>query len=234
MLREIKGCIVPPRFSASESAVSEWAAPSFLPVLQSLIEVLAVLAFALSGIASGLRAGMDFIGVCFVAGITALGGGTLRDLLLDRRPFFWIEQDHLLWMIIGLCVIASFVLRRSHAEVTERSIQIPDAVGLGLFSALGTQIALAEGSSVIVAILMGVFSSTLGGVLRDTFCNVIPKAFSDHQPYILLAVLGSGLVIGLDALGWPAWLGLLAGVLVTTGSRVLVIMYRWSIPQWRP
>lgn len=214
--------------------MGEWAAPSFLPVLQGTIEVLAVLAFALSGIASGLRAGMDLIGVCFVAGVTALGGGTLRDLLLDRRPFFWIEQDHLLWMIIGLCVLASLVLRRSHAEVTERSIQIPDAVGLGLFSALGTQIALAEGSSVIVAILMGVFSSTLGGVLRDTFCNVIPKAFSDHQPYILLAVLGSGIVIGLDALGWPAWMGLLAGVLVTTSARVLVILYRWSIPQWRP
>jgi uncharacterized membrane protein YeiH len=214
--------------------VSEWAAPSFLPVLQSTIEVLAVLAFALSGIASGLRAGMDLIGVCFVAGVTALGGGTLRDLLLDRRPFFWIEQDHLLWMIIGLCVLASLVLRRSHAEVTERSIQIPDAVGLGLFSALGTQIALAEGSSVIVAILMGVFSSTLGGVLRDTFCNVIPKAFSDHQPYILLAVFGSGIVIGLDALGWPAWMGLLAGVLVTTSARILAILYRWSIPQWRP
>jgi len=213
--------------------VSELAAPAFLPVLQSIIEVLAVLAFALSGIASGLRAGMDLVGVCFVAGVTALGGGTLRDLLLDRRPFFWIEQDHLVWMIIGLCVLASLVLRRSHAELTERSIQIPDAVGLGLFSALGTQIALAEGASVIVAILMGVISSTLGGVLRDTFCNVVPKAFSDHQPYILLAVLGSGLVIGLDALGWPAWIGLLIGVCVTSGTRVLAILYRWSIPQWR-
>lgn len=214
--------------------MSEWAAPSFLPVLQSGVEILAVLAFALSGIASALRAGMDIVGVCLVAGVTAFGGGTLRDLLLDRRPFFWIEQEHMVWMVIGLCLIAAFVLRRSHAEVTERSIQIPDAIGLGLFAALGAQIALAGGASPMIAILMGVFSSTLGGVLRDILCNVVPKALSDHQPYILLAALGGGIVVGLDAFGWPAWISLLIALTVTTIARVAAIYRHWSIPQWRP
>ncbi len=214
--------------------MSEWAAPSFLPLLQSGVEFLAVLAFAVSGVASALRVGMDIVGVCLVAGVTAFGGGTIRDLLLDRRPFFWIEQEHLVWIVVGLCVLAAFVLRRSHAEVTERTIQIPDAVGLGLFAALGTQIALAEGASPVIAILMGVFSSTLGGVLRDILCNVVPKALSDHQPYILLAVLGGLIVVGLDFFGWPAWMVLLVSLTVTTVARVTAIYRRWSIPQWRP
>jgi len=207
--------------------------PSFLPGLQAIIEILAVIAFALSGLAAALRVGMDFVGVCFVSGVSAFGGGTLRDLLLDRRPFFWMEQEHLLWLVIILCFVASIFIRRSHAELTEKWIQIPDAVGLGLFAALGTQIALFEGASSIIAILMGVISSTLGGVLRDTFCNVVPKVFSDHQPYITLAVLGSAIVVGFDMLGLTPWIALVSSVCVTTIARLVVLAWNVSIPVWR-
>ena len=209
------------------------AVPTFLPLLQSTIEVLAVLAFALSGITAALRAGMDFVGVCFVSGVSAFGGGTLRDLLLDRRPFFWVEQDYLLWLVIGLCFFASLVIKRSHTELTDKWIQLPDAIGLGLFSALGAQIALLDGASVIVAILMGVISSTLGGVLRDILCNVVPKVFSDHQPYITLAMLGSAIVIGLDFMSVAPWTSLVVAVFTTTVFRLMVLAFNISIPAWR-
>ena len=209
-------------------------APTFLPAVQESIEILAVIAFALSGLAAALRAGMDFVGVCFVAGVSAFGGGTIRDLLLDRRPFFWVEQDHLLWLVILLCLLSSIFIRQSDAELTEKWIQIPDAVGLGLFAALGAQIALIAGSSTIVAILMGVISSTLGGVLRDILCNVVPKVFNDHQPYITLAVLGSLIVVGLDQFGIAQWVALVAAVGVTTAARLLVLACNISIPIWRP
>jgi len=179
--------------------------PSILMSVQSGIEVFAVIAFALSGLAAGLRVGMDFVGICFVAGVSAFGGGTLRDVLLDRRPFFWVEK----W------------------------IQIPDAIGLGLFAALGTQIALIEGASIIVAVLMGVISSTLGGVLRDILCNVVPKAFSDHQPYIALAVLGSIVLVGLDRLDVTPWISLVVAVVITTVTRLIVLALNVSIPAWR-
>ena len=208
--------------------------PTFLPAVQESIEILAVIAFALSGLAAALRAGMDFVGVCFVAGVSAFGGGTIRDLLLDRRPFFWVEQDHLLWLVILLCLLSSIFIRQSDAELTEKWIQIPDAVGLGLFAALGAQIALIAGSSIIIAILMGVISSTLGGVLRDILCNVVPKVFNDHQPYITLAVLGSLIVVGLDQFGIAQWVALVAAVGVTTASRLLVLACNISIPIWRP
>ena len=207
--------------------------PSILMSVQSGIEVFAVIAFALSGLAAGLRVGMDFVGICFVAGVSAFGGGTLRDVLLDRRPFFWVEQDHLLWLVIILCLLASIFVRRSHAELTEKWIQIPDAIGLGLFAALGTQIALIEGASIIVAVLMGVISSTLGGVLRDILCNVVPKAFSDHQPYIALAVLGSSVLVGLDRLDVTPWISLVMAVVITTVTRLIVLALNVSIPAWR-
>ena len=207
--------------------------PSILVSVQSGIEVFAVIAFALSGLAAGLRVGMDFVGICFVAGVSAFGGGTLRDVLLDRRPFFWVEQDHLLWLVIILCLLASIFVRRSHAELTEKWIQVPDAIGLGLFAALGTQIALIEGASIIVAILMGVISSTLGGVLRDILCNVVPKAFSDHQPYIAFAVLGSVVLVGLDRLDVTPWISLVIAVVITTVTRLIVLALNVSIPAWR-
>ena len=122
-------------------------APTIHPTVQESIEILAVIAFALSGLAAALRVGMDFVGVCFVAGVSAFGGGTIRDLLLDRRPFFWVEQDHLLWLVILLCFLSSMFIRQSDAELTEKWIQVPDAFGLGLFAALGAQIALIAGSS---------------------------------------------------------------------------------------
>ena len=142
--------------------------PTFFPTVQESIAILAVFAFALSGLAAAFRARLDFVGVCFIAGVSAFGGGTIRDLLLDRWPFFWVEQDHLVWLVILLCFLSSIFIRQSDAELTEKWIQVPDAVGLGLFAALGAQIALIAGSSTIVAILMGVILSTLGGVLRDT------------------------------------------------------------------
>ena len=207
---------------------------TFLPTVQESIEIIAVIAFALSGLAAALRVGMDFVGVCFVAGVSAFGGGTFRDLLLDRRPFFWIEQDHLLWLVILLCFLSSMFIRQSDAELTEKWIQVPDAIGLGLFAALGAQIALIAGSSTIVAILMGVISSTLGGILRDILCNVVPKVFTDHQPYVTLAVLGSLIVIGLNHFGIVQWVALVVAIGVTTATRLLVLACNISIPTWRP
>ena len=206
---------------------------TFLPTVQESIEIIAVIAFALSGLAAALRVGMDFVGLCFVSGVSAFGGGTFRDLLLDRRPFFWVEQDHLLWLVILLCFLSSMFIRQSDAELTEKWIQVPDAIGLGLFAALGAQIALIAGSSTIVAILMSVISGTLGGILRDILCNVVPKVFTDHQPYITLAVLGSLIVIGLDHFGIVQWAALVAAVGVTTAARLLVLGCNISIPVWR-
>ena len=201
--------------------------------LQFAIEIVATFAFALSGLIAGARKKMDMVGLCIVSGISAFGGGTLRDILLDRRPFFWVENTHWLWILIGRCLLAMVFLRERHFEFTEKAIQIPDALGLGLFTALGTQIALELGMPAVVSALMGMTTAVFGGVLRDICCNEIPKAFNDHQPYAILAFLGGWLLIGLSELQLPEWLILFISAGVTTILRGLAIQFKWQLPSWK-
>ena len=129
-------------------------APWALTQAQVAIEAVAILAFALSGLIEAARKRLDAVGVVVVAGLTAFGGGTLRDVLLDRRPFFWVQHANWLWVLLALCVGAMLFLRARHFEPTERAMQWPDALGLGLFAAGGTQVALAMQMPAIVAVLL--------------------------------------------------------------------------------
>ena len=94
---------------------------------------------ALSGVIEGARKRLDAVGICVVGGLAAFGGGTVRDVVLDRRPLFWIEHAGWLWALLALCIAAMVFMRARHLEPTERAMQWPDAIGLGLFSASGTQ-----------------------------------------------------------------------------------------------
>ena len=201
--------------------------------LQLVLEVIATIAFALSGLIAAARKQLDPVGICMVAGVAAFGGGTLRDVLLDRRPFFWIENSYWLWIVLFVVVVAMLLMRSRHLQLTERAIQLPDALGLGLFTALGTQIALAHGLAGIAAVLMGVISAVFGGVLRDVFCNEIPKAFSDHQPYAVCALIGGSALVFLQAIGMPDYLALVASFGLTSVLRVLAILSGWRVPGWR-
>jgi uncharacterized membrane protein YeiH len=201
-------------------------------LLLTVVEAAATLAFALSGLLEAARKRLDAVGVCVVAGLTAFGGGTLRDVLLDRRPFFWVEHAAWLWGLLALCIGAMFVLRARHFAVTERAMQWPDALGLGLFSATGTQLALAQGMPAIVAVLMGVVTAAFGGVLRDIVVNEIPRAFKDRQPYAVCAFAGGWVVVGSQALGLQDGWSLLAGAALATGMRALAMLSGLKLPRW--
>lgn len=203
-----------------------------LPALLTAVEAVATLAFALSGLLEAARKRLDAVGVCVVAGLAAFGGGTLRDVLLDRRPFFWVEHAVWLWALLALCVLAMAVLRVRHFAPTERAMQWPDALGLGLFSAGGTQIALAQGMPAIVAVLMGVVTATFGGVLRDIVCNEIPRAFSDHRPYAVCAFGGGWVLVGAVALGASQGAALLLAAGAASGLRALALLTDFRLPEW--
>jgi uncharacterized membrane protein YeiH len=204
-----------------------------LSQLQFSIEIVATLSFALSGLIAAARKKLDPVGLCMVSGVAAFGGGTLRDILLDRRPFFWVENSYWLWGLLALVMLAMLLLRGRHLRLTERAIQTPDALGLGLFSALGTQIALQEGWSGIAAILMGVITAVFGGVLRDLFCNELPKAFSDHQPYAVFAFLGGGTLVVLNHFDVAGSLALVIAFTLTAVLRLLALLRGWRVPAWR-
>jgi uncharacterized membrane protein YeiH len=206
--------------------------PSLVSLLLTGVEATAVIAFALSGLLEAARKRLDAVGVCVVAGLTAFGGGTLRDVLLDRRPFFWVEHSAWLWVLLALCVAAMFFMRARHFAPTERAMQWPDALGLGLFTAGGTQLAMAQGLPAIVAVLMGVVTATFGGVLRDIVCNEIPSAFRDHRPYAVCAFAGGWVLVAANQFAAPEWAGLLGAAATATGLRTLALATGLTLPHW--
>jgi len=204
-----------------------------LSTAQLLIEAAAILAFALSGLLESARKRLDIVGVCVVVGLAAFGGGTLRDILLDRRPFFWVSHSSWLWVLLGVSLLSMYFMRGRHFKPTERAIQWPDAIGLGLFTAGGTQIALAAAMPPIVAVLMGMITAVFGGVLRDIVCNEIPSAFSDHRPYAVCAFIGGWCVVLASSVGLPDWVGLVLGAGITFSLRGLALILDWRLPTWR-
>jgi len=177
------------------------------------LELLGAAAFAVSGVLSAVRKKMDVVGICACGFLAAFGGGTLRDVLLDRRPFFWVEHQSVLLMTLLLCVGCATVLNRSHLEKSQRVLQVPDAIGLGLFCASGLHLSWSMGQPPLVAIMMGVVTGTFGGVLRDMACNEMPRLFSDHPVCRLCA----------------GWRSELCRACVAGGARVVVYVgLRWG------
>ena len=196
-------------------------------------EIIGTLAFAASGIIEAARKRLDIVGMAMVTGFTAFGGGTLRDILLNRRPLFWVENQLWLWVILAMCVVAMFFMRSRHIALTERATQWPDALGLGIFAASGTYIALQAGMPELVAVLMGVITPVFGGVLRDVVINEIPRAFNDHQPYAALAFVGGWAVVGVNALHVNDVLTVGIGAVVITGLRLTAMLRGWRLPTWK-
>jgi Predicted membrane protein len=213
--------------------VGEFVTDQTVAAVLTGMEAIGVVAFALSGILAATRARFDVVGVTVVAMLTALGGGTLRDLLLDRQPFFWIANELWLWVILGLSVVGAITLRSRHFSVTERAIQWPDAIGLGVFSAVGTQLALNEGTSPLVAALMGVVTASVGGILRDTLLNKIPWVVASYQLYAIIAFAGGWLVWGLQEAGLESTIATAIGAVAIALVRVLALAFNWHLPNWR-
>ncbi len=201
--------------------------------LRHALELAAMVAFALSGVMQAAEKRLDPVGVTVVAFLAAFGGGTLRDLLLDVRPFFWVRHVEYVWAILLMSLAAVVFMRRRHLHPTQRVIEIPDALGLGLFTAVGADVAQAAHMPQLVCVLMGVITGVFGGVLRDLACAEIPSAFNSHRPYAVCAFAGGWLYLGLLSLNSPDWLALTACVLTTAGLRGLAVWRKWMLPTWK-
>jgi uncharacterized membrane protein YeiH len=197
------------------------------------LEALGVLAFALSGIMEAARKQFDLVGVVMIGAVTAFGGGTLRDVLLDRRPFFWVEQEFWVWALILVGLALPFFFRANHIALTEKAIVIPDAVGLGIFAAGGTHLALVAGMSPMIAVLMGVITAVAGGVLRDVLVNEVPRAFHDHQPYAAIAFAGGWVLVLLGYLNTPEYLDVAIAAILMVAIRLIAVRFKIELFRWR-
>ncbi|MEW5709962.1 MAG: trimeric intracellular cation channel family protein [Pseudomonadota bacterium] len=190
------------------------------------IGLCAVAVNAATGVLEAGRKPIDLFGMVVVALAAALGGGTLRDLLLDR-PVFWIADVSYLWTAVA-AGLATFVLVR-RLRLPLNLFLIPDALGLALFTVLGTQIALAMEVDGFVASLMGVITGVFGGVLRDVLCNEVPLVFGGEL-YATAAWAGALLLVALNHFGIDANASAALATAAVLALRLAAIRWRIRLP----
>jgi uncharacterized membrane protein YeiH len=193
-----------------------------------LIEFVAVATSALYGVLRAARHGFDVVGVFCVAFVVAFGGGTLRDVLLDRHPVFWIAAPRLVWIVLAIALVGACVPGKFRP--LERFLWLPDAVGLAMFSVLGATFALEAHAPPLVAVLLGVVTGTFGGVIADVMCNQMPTLFHKSPLYATcaLAAASSYLVASHSIAGdnWP----LIIGCAVGFALRVWAVLFDIHLP----
>jgi uncharacterized membrane protein YeiH len=195
-----------------------------------LLEMLGTAAFAVSGALAASRKRMDIFGFCVLALMPAVGGGTIRDIIIDRVPVFWVSDNR----YVAVALIAALVVFFApHPKPGGRRQLLiwADALGLSLFAALGTQICLEYETGPMVAVMLGVTTAVTGGMIRDIICNEIPlilereiyatAAFAASLTYVLVAGIDAGNSISLGA-------AVVTGLVV----RGLAIRYNWSLPSF--
>ena len=196
--------------------------------LFTFIEAVGVFAFALSGLLEARRRDMDLVGLFVVALVAAFGGGTLRDLLLDRSPLFWIEHDSYAIAILGLSTV--FALLPATGRLPPVALLVADALGLGLFSVAGAGYALEAGTSLFIAALMGTITGTFGGVIRDVLCNELPSLFQQTPLYATCSFVGCYVYFLLTHLALPGELAVWITTFGITAFRLAAVRWNWVLP----
>ena len=195
------------------------------------IEVIGIITFAMTGIFEARKKGMDLVGVYSLAMITAFGGGTLRDFILDRHPLFWTAHYWYPVILLGLSVLSSIVIK----DMLSRSgfvtfILVLDALGLGSFSASGTSLANQFGYHPFVSALMGVVTGVFGGVLRDIAGNEIPYVFQRTEIYATCAFVGAWAYLAIMRVTSNDVLAVITCITATFVLRMFALRYKIRLP----
>jgi len=191
------------------------------------IELLGVAVFAISGALAAGRRNFDLLGVVVIALVTATGGGTLRDVLLDRHPVFWIADTTYVYVSLLAALLTVVYARYRHPP--GRQILIADALGLALFSISGAQIAEHAGHGGIVVVIMGTLTGAAGGVLRDMMCAEVPIILRRGRIYATAAIAGVAAYLLLQHF-IDRTLAALLGMAGIAGLRLGAIIWDWTLP----
>ncbi|MEM6867940.1 MAG: trimeric intracellular cation channel family protein [Cyanobacteria bacterium P01_C01_bin.121] len=193
-----------------------------------VLGLIGVAVFAVSGALAAGRKQLDLLGVVVIAVVTAIGGGTLRDILLDRHPVFWIEDP--LYLLVILAAALSTVVYTQAFKPPGKSLLIADALGLSLFSINGAQIAEQAGLAGIIIILMGTITGTAGGVIRDIVLADIPVILRRGRIYATAAIVGILTYLLLQQIGLRSEIAAPIGMVVVAGLRMAAIVWGLMLP----
>lgn len=192
-------------------------------------DVLAAVVFAVSGALVASRKGLDIMAFMWLSVITGVGGGTVRDLILDV-PVFWVQNPVYVAACLATAVVMHFIAPL--VESRYRTLLWFDAFGLALVTVAGTVKAWDVGAPALVAISMGAVTGIVGGILRDTLGHV-PSVLLNHEIYVTASVLGAGTYVALNAADVGRTQAMVAGFLVTFVVRGLAIRFGLSLPVFR-
>lgn len=200
-----------------------------IPTLTLGLDIAATLVFALSGALVAARKQMDIVGFCWLAIVTGVGGGTLRDLLIGA-PVFWVQNP----TPIVICLLVALLTHFTHDKMKSRYRYIlwADAFGMALVTVAGTGKALALGLPAVVAVTMGVITATVGGIIRDILGQE-PSVVLRKEIYVTAAFCGAVSFVLAQRVADAPWPSFLA-VAVAAGIRLLALYFNWSMPTYRP
>lgn len=193
------------------------------------LDIFGVAVFAVSGSLAAGRKRMDIFGVIVLGLVTALGGGTLRDTLLDSGPVFWVGDPGYL-LVAVLASALTFVLVR-RLSVPGRALLFSDAFGLAVFSLIGTEKALQATGSGIVAVFMGVMTGVAGGMMRDVLSAEVPLVLR-REIYATASLCGALAYVAMSSLALPSVVCFVIPLLTTLSIRLAAIHWRISLPQF--
>lgn len=197
-----------------------------------MLHVIFVVAIAAEAMTAALAAGrrrMDWFGVCVLAVVTALGGGTMRDTLLGHYPLSWVADPSLLLIACGAALVTIALAR--FMETLRWPFLILDALGLVVFTIIGCNVAIEMGQSPVIVIVAGMITGIAGGILRDVLCNDIPLVFSGELYATVSIVTGALYYLGVIA-GFPLEAVTIVAMIVGFTLRVLAIVFNWSMPKF--
>jgi uncharacterized membrane protein YeiH len=170
---------------------------------------------------------MDVVGFVMLGTVTGIGGGTIRDVLLDVHPVLWIEHPSYLAVCIGVSLFVYFAAHR--IDHHRRPILWADAIGLALFATVGAERAIGAGASPLVAIVMGMITACFGGIVRDLLGQTRSIIFS-YELYVTAALGAAAVFVALQAIGPSRELAIVAGVATGFGLRAGALLWNWSLP----
>lgn len=190
--------------------------------------LLGVGVFAVSGALTAGRKNFDWLGVVIVAFVTAVGGGTLRDVLLDQNPIFWIRDTSYIYVVLAAAALTLVYVRFFRPPLT--LLLIADALGLALFTIGGAQIAEAQSLSPVIVIFMGTITGSVGGVVRDVLCGEVPILLRPSELYATTAIVGTAVYLVLQKVDVPTSTAALIGMLVIAVFRIAAIVWKLQLP----
>ena len=202
----------------------------FPDILLYLLDMVGVIACAIAGTLLAQHKGFDIAGCILVSMVNAIGGGTLRDMALDRHPLFWMTDLNYVIVITLTSLILQIFFHLYHK--IDKALKFFDAIGLAAFSVIGFKVALAQDVSPVIAVMMGVWTAIIGGLLRDIICNEIPLLLQ-REIYITASIAGSLTYLALDYWGVDAVTNEFMMLFIIFAVRMLALKFDWHLPSIR-